>query len=112
MDLELRTYDQESFQQASVVNCPNDYEWTRITEFKKFSSEVSEKTTVCYEYPKSEGEPYYIVMTEDNINKKNKYMELVNKIEKDGKHIFIGRLAEYTNYNMDQVVKAVINKLS
>ncbi|BBE32103.1 UDP-galactopyranose mutase [Tepiditoga spiralis] len=111
LDLKFKTLDQKEYQPVATVNYPNDYDWTRITEFKHFLNEKSDKTTVCFEYPKSEGEPYYIVMTEENMNKKDKYMEQVNKLEKTGKYLFIGRLAEYKYYNMDQVINAAFEKV-
>jgi len=111
LDIRFETLDQEEFQEAAVVNYPNDYEWTRITEFKKMTGERSPKTTICYEIPKSEGEPYYIVLTDDNISKRDLYMQEVQKLEKAGTHLFIGRLAEYTYYNMDQVIAATLAKV-
>lgn len=109
--LELKTYDQEYYQPVAVVNYPNDYDWTRITEYKHFLNEKSDKTTVCFEYPLASGEPYYIVMTQDNMEKREKYMEQVRKLEESGEYLFVGRLAEYKYYNMDQVIEASIEKV-
>ncbi len=110
--LEFKTLDTKEYQQAAVVNYPNDYDWTRITEFKKLSGEKSDKTTLCFEFPKATGEPYYIVPDEKNTEMRKKYMELVENLEKEGKFLFIGRLAEYTYYNMDQVIEAALNKIA
>jgi UDP-galactopyranose mutase len=109
--LELKTYDKQYYQPVAVVNYPNDYDWTRITEYKHFLNEKSEKTTVCFEYPLASGEPYYIVMTEDNMEKREKYMEEVKKLEESGEYIFVGRLAEYKYYNMDQVIEVSMEKI-
>lgn len=109
--LELKTIEQEYYQPMAVVNYPNDYDWTRITEYKHFLNEKSEKTTVCYEYPLSKGEPYYIVMTQENMERREKYMKEVEKLEKSGEYLFIGRLAEYKYYNMDQVIEAAMEKI-
>ncbi|APT76060.1 UDP-galactopyranose mutase [Marinitoga sp. 1137] len=111
LELEFKTFDKEYYQPVATVNYPNDYDWTRITEFKHFLDEKSNKTTVCFEYPKAEGEPYYVVMTEDNMEKRKKYMEEVEKLEKTGKYIFVGRLAEYKYYNMDQVIEKSIERV-
>lgn len=111
LDLRFKTLDQKEYQPVATVNYPNDYDWTRITEFKHFLNEKSDKTTVCYEYPKPEGEPYYIVMTEENMNKKDMYMKEVKKLEETKKYLFIGRLAEYKYYNMDQVINAAFEKV-
>lgn len=112
LELKLKTFDVEYYQPVATVNYPNDYDWTRITEFKHFLGEKSDKTTVCFEYPKAEGEPYYIVMTEDNMKRRDQYMAKVSELEKAGKYMFIGRLAEYKYYNMDQVIKEAIKRIS
>jgi UDP-galactopyranose mutase len=104
LKLEVATLDQERYQPAPVVNYPNDYEFTRISEFKYFLNEPSPKTTICIEYPKAEGEPYYIVPTEQNFKRRDKYQAEVARLEEQGTHAFIGRLAEYKYYNMDQVI--------
>ncbi len=111
LDLEFKTLDQERFQDVPVVNYPNDYDWTRITEFKLLSGEKSPKTTLCYEYPKEEGEPYYIVMNDENMTLREKYMNEVRTLEETGKYLFVGRLAEYAYYNMDQVIGRTIEKI-
>jgi UDP-galactopyranose mutase len=110
LDLVLETLDRERYQEAPVVNYPNDYDWTRITEFKQLSGENSPKTTICYEYPKEEGEPYYIVMDEKNLGLREKYIKEAASLEASGKTVFVGRLAEYTYYNMDQVIAASLRK--
>ncbi len=110
LDIQFRTLETEWYQNAAVVNYPNDYDFTRITEFKHMTGEKSSKTVICYEYPKQTGEPYYVVMTEDNMEKRSKYVGEIEKLENTGKFIFSGRLAEYKYYNMDQAVYAAINK--
>jgi len=78
----LKTFDKERSQPASVVNYPNDYDWTRITEYKYFLDESSPHTTVCFEYPKAEGEPYYIVMSKENMERREHYMVDVAALER------------------------------
>ncbi len=106
IDFEFETYDKQSFQEAPVVNYPNDYDFTRITEFKKLTSQEHNKTTILKEYPCAEGEPYYPFPTK----KHKEHFALYQKdmaMEKDV--IFIGRLAEYRYYNMDAVVRSALN---
>ncbi len=110
LDIEFKTVGQEWYQSAAVVNYPNDYDFTRITEFKHMTGEKSDKTVICMEYPKEKGVPYYVVITESNTKKREKYMADVKALEKKGKHLFTGRLAEYKYYNMDQAVLAAIEK--
>lgn len=111
LDFTFQTLDCSQYQPAAVVNYPNDYDWTRITEYKHFSGEQSSKTTVSYEYPKKEGEPYYVVLTDDNLKKRDRYMREVQSLEEKGDVLFIGRLAEYAYYNMDRVIERVFARL-
>lgn len=110
LNLVLKTFDIEFYQPVAVVNYPNDYDWTRITEYKHFLDEKSSKTTVCFEYPTAHGKPYYIVMTSENMERRKKYTEEVERLERTGEYIFVGRLAEYKYYNMDEVITASIRK--
>lgn len=113
VNIQLKSFNQESFQPASVVNYPNDYDWTRITEFKKLTGEDCHgKTTVCYEYPLEKGDPFYTVPTPENIQKRLKYMADVKPLEETGQYLFIGRLAEYQYYNMDRVIEVAMNKIN
>ena len=107
---DLRTYDREWFQDAAVVNYPNDHKWTRITEFKHFLPASSSRTTVYYEYPQKEGEPYYVVLTDDNLGRREKYMRETSVMEETGEFLFVGRLAEYRYYNMDDVIHTAMKK--
>jgi UDP-galactopyranose mutase len=107
----FRTYDYESYQPAAVVNYPNDYAWTRITEYKKLSGDVAPVTTVSYEYPAASGHEYYVVLDKKNIAMRNVYLAKAAELEAAKKFLFVGRLAEYRYYDMDKVIEAVIRKL-
>jgi UDP-galactopyranose mutase len=96
-----RTVSQEYFQPVAVVNYPNDHDYTRITEFKYLTGQNHRQSSVVYEFPASEGDPYYPVPTPENAALYRRYAELAaatNKVH------FVGRLATYKYYNMDQVV--------
>lgn len=101
--LEFRheTHDREQFQSAPVVNFPNDYAFTRITEFKYLTGQEHRKTSIVYEFPQAEGDPYYPVPQPANAKIYAQYNELAKATP--GVH-FVGRLATYKYYNMDQVV--------
>ena len=101
--LEFRheTHDVEWFQPAPVVNFPNEHAYTRVTEFKYLTGQKHPKTSIVYEYPRAEGDPYYPVPRPENAEIYRKYKELAE--EAQGVH-FVGRLATYKYYNMDQVV--------
>lgn len=101
LDFEFETLNTEKYQNAAVVNYPNDYDYTRITEFKYFYLQRHHKTTICYEYPKAEGDPYYPIPKQENNEIYQKYKGEADKLKNV---YFIGRLAEYIYLNMDQVV--------
>jgi UDP-galactopyranose mutase len=96
-----QTINVERYQPAPVVNYPNEHLYTRITEFKYLTGQEHAKTSIVYEYPRAEGDPYYPVPRPENAELYKKYQELANAT--GGVH-FVGRLATYKYYNMDQVV--------
>ena len=98
-------HDCEQYQQVGVVNYPNDYDFTRITEYKHFSGQKLPHTTIAREYSTAEGEPFYIIPNPEYIQLAEKYRTEAKKL---GNVTFIGRLAEYKYYNMDQVVKQAL----
>jgi UDP-galactopyranose mutase len=106
VDFLMETYDLESYQDAPVVNYPNDFDYTRITEFKKLTGQEHRKTTIMKEFPKAEGEPYYPFPTAEARAQFALYQEEM-KAEKNV--YFLGRLAEYRYYNMDAVVRSALN---
>lgn len=96
----------EQFQQVGTVNYPNDHDFTRITEFKHLTGQKHTGTSIVREYPQHEGDPYYPIPTAENQELYAKYKQLAAHDQ----HVhFIGRLAEYRYYNMDQVVAAALN---
>ena len=98
---EHETHDIATFQPAAVVNYPNEHAYTRITEFKYLTGQKHPKTSIVYEYPGSEGDPYYPIPQPRNAELYAQYKALADKLP--GVH-FAGRLATYKYYNMDQVV--------
>ena len=99
-------FNQEAYQEVGTVNYPNDYDFTRVTEYKHLTGQDIPHTTIAKEYPTAEGEPFYIVPDKNNQEKAKKYYEQMNK---ESNTIFVGRLAEYKYYNMDQVVARVLD---
>jgi UDP-galactopyranose mutase len=92
---------QEQFQRVGTVNYPNDYGYTRISEFKHITGQRHPTTSVVYEYPKAEGDPYYPVPRPENAAIYRLYEA---EAEAMSNVTFVGRLATYKYYNMDQVV--------
>ncbi|MDT5272522.1 MAG: UDP-galactopyranose mutase [Acidobacteriota bacterium] len=101
LEFKHETLDREVHQTAPVVNYPNDFLYTRVTEFKYLTGQEHRKTAVVYEYPRAEGDPYYPVPRPENAELYQKYKALADATK--GVH-FVGRLATYKYYNMDQVV--------
>jgi len=99
--LEFETLDQEWYQPVSQVNYPNDYDFTRIVEIKHATGQRHQKTTIVREYPVAEGDPYYPIPKEENRLLYERYRKEADKLK--GVY-FIGRLAHYKYYNMDEVV--------
>jgi UDP-galactopyranose mutase len=88
-------------QQGPVINYPNENAYTRVTEFKYITGQEHPKTTLVYEFPQSEGDPYYPVPRAENQHIYRNYQALAG--ETSGVH-FLGRLGTYKYYNMDQCV--------
>ncbi|PLC49068.1 UDP-galactopyranose mutase [Pollutimonas subterranea] len=102
LDFRHVTLDQSQFQPAAVVNYPGeDVPHTRITEYKYLTGQQHRKTSITYEIPSSEGDPYYPVPRPENFERFRKYQELGDA---SSSVTFVGRLATYRYYNMDQVV--------
>jgi len=99
---EFTTHNMEYYQPVGTVNYPNDYDFTRITEFKHFTSQKSDKTTIVKEYATLEGKPYYPIPKKENRELYQLYRQEAEKIENVR---FIGRLGQYKYANMDIVVK-------
>ena len=102
--LEFRheTLEQEWLQPVAVVNYPDEsVPYTRITEYKHLTGQTARRTSISYEYPRAEGDPYYPVPRPENQALFKKYEALGLETRNV---TFIGRLATYRYYNMDQVV--------
>ena len=96
------TLDQRQFQPVAVVNFPSEQvPYTRITEYKHLTGQEHARTSISYEYPTSEGDPYYPIPRPENQALFRRYEALADA-EPDV--IFAGRLGTYRYYNMDQVV--------
>ncbi len=98
----------DRYQACSTVNFPNTQEYTRITEFKHLTGQRVAGTSIVREYPQADGEPYYPIPRPANEALYQRYATLA---EAEPAVSFVGRLAQYRYYNMDQVVAAAL-KLS
>jgi UDP-galactopyranose mutase len=95
------TLDRENFQPVATVNYPQTESYTRITEYKHLTGQKHPKTSITYEHPTATGDPYYPVPRAENQELYKRYEQLANATPDVW---FVGRLATYRYYNMDQVV--------
>jgi len=99
---EYKTFNKEYYQPTAQVNfVDRKYSFTRVVEHKYLSNQKNNKTTVSFEYPTENGEPFYPVPSDENNKLYKKYFEQSELLKSV---IFLGRLAEYKYFNMDQVV--------
>lgn len=101
LEFKFETVDVEKYQNTGTVNYPNEHSYTRITEFKYLTGQKHLKTTIAYEFPIADGDPYYPIPRKENGILYKKYRQLA---EREKNVYFAGRLATYKYYNMDQVV--------
>jgi UDP-galactopyranose mutase len=101
LEFKHETHDQAVFQSAPVVNYPNEQSYTRVTEFKYLTGQEHNRTSIVYEFPQAEGDPYYPVPRKENTEIYAKYKALADRT---AGVTFVGRLATYKYYNMDQIV--------
>ncbi len=109
---EHETVDREWHQPVAVVNYPNEFAYTRVTEFKHLTGQQHSRSSIVYEFPEAVGDPYYPVPQPANAALYTKYRELA---QSQTEVHFVGRLATYRYYNMDQVIGQALtlfNKLN
>ena len=98
---EHATFNRPNFQPVATVNYPGREDYTRITEFKHLTGQQHPKTSVTFEYPSAVGDPYYPIPRPENAELFKRYERLASATPDVW---FVGRLATYRYYNMDQVV--------
>ena len=108
LKFDFEKINQEYFQEVGTINYPNDYDFTRITEFKHFTYQKHPNTTIVKEFTQEHNKnikgkdiPYYPIPKKENVDIYEKYKEESNKYNNV---FFVGRLAEYCYYNMDIVI--------
>jgi UDP-galactopyranose mutase len=92
--------DKEWHQPVAVINYPQTEDYTRVTEYKHLTGQMHPKTALTYEYPSAVGDPYYPIPKAENAELYKKYERLAMNTPNVW---FVGRLATYRYYNMDQV---------
>lgn len=99
---EHKVIEQSNYQPVATVNYPDEnIPYTRITEYKHFTGDSGDVTSITTEFPAAEGDPYYPIPREENQRLYKRYEALAMA---ESRTLFVGRLATYKYYNMDQVV--------
>lgn len=102
LKFEHKQLEQAQFQAVGTVNYPSeDVPYTRISEYKHLTGQMHPKTSITYEYPAAEGDPYYPIPRPENAELYKRYQQLADQTSGV---TFVGRLGTYKYYNMDQVV--------
>ena len=110
VEMKFETVNVEHYQESASVNYPNNYEFTRITEFKNIHPAQTNCTTILKEYPQNyvqgENEPYYPIFTDEA---KAAYEKYFDELKNFPQITAVGRLAEYKYYDMDDIVKRALD---
>lgn len=105
LKIKIETVDTDKFQNAPVVNYPENYDFTRSTEYKYFLNEKSDKTTLSFEYPENfeegKNDRIYPILNEANQAIYNRYAADAQKMPNT---YFIGRLGAYRYYDMSRTI--------
>lgn len=111
LEFQFETYDKEFYQEICTVNYPNNYKFTRITEFKHMTGQKHPRTTIVKELPKQhnrldyQSEPYYPIPKRENEILYKKYLDLAKKFPN---LVLTGRLADYKYYTMSDTISAAL----
>lgn len=109
VNFKLETHNREFYQTHACINYPNNYDFTRIHEYKHYLNDKSEKTVIAKEYSEffelGKNERYYPIASEENAKLYQKYLDEAKNL-KDV--YFFGRLGDYKYYNMDLAVARAI----
>ncbi|HOL30525.1 MAG TPA: UDP-galactopyranose mutase [Anaerohalosphaeraceae bacterium] len=107
---EFETFAQSYYQHAPVINYPNDYNYTRIVEFKYLTGQKCPNTTICREYPRpcqtQADEPYYPILTPASVRLYQLYAEQARQYDN---LILAGRLGRFQYVDMDDAVKNALD---
>lgn len=109
VEFKIEEHNREYYQKNSVVNYPNNYDFTRIHEYKYYLNESSDKTVIAKEYSNEfilgKNDRYYPIVNDKNLDLYNRYLNLAKTI----KNIyFFGRLGDYKYYDMDKAVNRAL----
>lgn len=102
VNFKFEEHNMEFYQSHACINYPNNYDFTRVHEYKHYLSDKSSKTVIAKEYSEAfilgKNERYYPINSEENKKLYDKYLI---EAQKENNVHFLGRLGDYKYYNMD-----------
>ena len=108
---EMEEHDMDHYQSNSVINYPNDHDYTRIHEYKYYLNDISKRTIIAKEYPEpfvpGRNRRFYPIRTKENVSLYEKYLEEAKK--RYPNMYFLGRLGDYRYYDMDYSVRRAMD---
>lgn len=108
LEFEFRQFQQEFVQPCVQINYPNDFDYTRSVEIKHVTAQRHHETVVSYEYPRSQGDPYYPIPSTESTRLYSRYNSLAEREQVENKVFFAGRLAKYRYLNMDEAMESAL----
>jgi UDP-galactopyranose mutase len=105
LDFEWIYSNKEFDQPCMAINYPSDYDYTRSVEIKHVTGQKHPKSVIALEYPRSTGEPFYPVPTEESFKLYELYRRLAEKESEEKRIYFCGRLATYSYLNIDAAIQ-------
>lgn len=108
LEFEFRNFQQEFVQPCVQINYPNDFDYTRSVEIKHVTGQVHHETVISYEYPRSQGDPYYPIPSTESARLFSRYNSLAEHEQAENKVFFAGRLAKYRYLNMDEAMESAL----
>jgi UDP-galactopyranose mutase len=108
LKFQFESLKQEFTQPCVQINYPNEHEYTRSVEIKHVTRQQHPQTTVVYEYPTAQGDPYYPIPAPENRVLYERYKTLADKETREKNVYFVGRLAQYAYLNMDEVIERAL----
>ncbi len=110
VNFQLEEFDYPFYQSNAVVNYPNNYDFTRIHEYKYYLSDQSSKTVIAKEYSeffvRGKNERYYPIPSSETQALYQKYLNEAQKLKET---YFLGRLGDYSYYDMDKAIDRALN---
>lgn len=112
LEFRFESFDREYVQPCVQINYPNEHEFTRTVEIKHVTGQKHEQTVVCYEFPRSRGDPYYPVLSTESQELHAAYQSLASSERERNRVYMAGRLGHFCYINSDQAISRALELLT